>query len=210
MDHRIHAQFHRVVEAQGPRTGRVLEVGGLVGKSSLLRFPELAETERTLINLSQKASKGGVRAVQGNSNDMREFADESFDLVMSNAVLEHDKYFWKSIGEMKRILKPSGLMIIGVPGFVELPTDTGQTTTTFKVHFSVDYYRYSLQAVHEVFFENMDRVEHEVMLRPPRIIAWGCKPNSPRRGAGVLARARRWGQGSRGAADQAGLVSLGH
>ena len=176
MDPRIQTKFHEVIGAHGPRAGRVLEIGGLLGSKSLLLFSELENTERFLINLSSLKSSSGVQTVQGNSNDMPNFVSDSFDLVMSNAVLEHDKYFWKSIAEMKRILKPGGLMIIGVPGYAVLPTDKGISTPTFKIHFSVDYYRFSPQAVTDVFFENMSDVEHEIMLRPPRIIAWGRKP----------------------------------
>ena len=47
------------------------------------------------------------------------FDDESFVLVMSNAVLEHDKHFWLTLAEMKRVTRPGGLMVIGVPGFVK-------------------------------------------------------------------------------------------
>ena len=47
------------------------------------------------------------------------FNDESFDAVACNAVLEHDKFFWKTITEVKRILKPGGLFYVGVPGYSE-------------------------------------------------------------------------------------------
>jgi len=176
MDPRIHAKFQDIIKTHAPRTGSILEIGGLLGKKSLLLFPELKKTERFLINLARKEPSDGVQTVQGNSNEMTMFATGSFDLVMSNAVLEYDKYFWKSIAEMKRILKPGGLMVIGVPGYAALPGDKGAATPTFKIHFSVDYYQFSPQAVTDVFFEDMSGVEHEVMLIPPRIVAWGRKP----------------------------------
>lgn len=176
MHPRIHAKFHEIIKTHGPRDGRVLEIGGLPGPHSLLRFPELENAKKILVNLSAKKEVNGIETVQGNSNDMAFFETGTFDLVVSNAVLEHDKYFWKSILEMKRVLKPGGLMVIGVPGYAELPSDTGCETKTFKVHFVVDYYRFSPQAVRDVFFEGMSEVHCETMLSPPRIIGWGQKP----------------------------------
>jgi len=75
-----------------------------------------------------------------------------------------------------RVLKPGGLMLIGVHGFVTLPSDTGASTQTYKIHHSVDYYRFSLAAVTEVFFDDMRDVQVETMLSPPRIVASGLKP----------------------------------
>jgi len=154
----------------------VLEVGGLLGQKGLLNLPELLDAERHLLNLVINAESEVINLHEGNSNDMHIFADDSFDLVMSNAVLEHDIHFWKSVAEMRRVLKPGGLMLIGVPGFVTLPSDTGAVTQTYKVHHSVDYYRFSLAAVTEVFFDGMKDVQVESMLNPPRIVASGLKP----------------------------------
>lgn len=175
MHPRIHEKFHEIIKAHGPRDGSVLEIGGLPGPHSLLRFPELEKTRKVLVNLTKKKKVNGIETVQANSNDMAIFETGTFDLVVSNAVLEHDKYFWKSIHEMKRVLKPSGLMVIGVPGYAKLPGDTGCETKTFKVHFKVDYYRFSPQAVQEVFFEGMAEVQCMTMLSPPRVVGWGRK-----------------------------------
>jgi ubiquinone/menaquinone biosynthesis C-methylase UbiE len=48
------------------------------------------------------------------------FKDEFFDTVLCSAVLEHDKFFWKTISEIKRVTKPGGVIVIGVPGFADL------------------------------------------------------------------------------------------
>lgn len=44
-----------------------------------------------------------------------EFADDSFDLVFSFHVLEHIPEYRKALQEMKRVLKPGGIYLIGVP-----------------------------------------------------------------------------------------------
>lgn len=44
-----------------------------------------------------------------------EVASNSFDVVISGQALEHTEFFWLTIAEMARVLKPIGLMCIIVP-----------------------------------------------------------------------------------------------
>jgi SAM-dependent methyltransferase len=163
----------------GVRPRAALEVGGVLGPKSLLNFPELSGASRCCLNLVPMSGDEQVESITGNANHMP-FEDERFDLVLSNATLEHDKYFWLTLGEMRRVLKPSGLLVIGVPGFVkDAEKDHGRATHTYRVHYRFDYYRFSDQAVREVFFDGMDRADMSVVPGPPRIIGWGWKPNLP-------------------------------
>jgi ubiquinone/menaquinone biosynthesis C-methylase UbiE len=155
---------------------RVLEVGGVAGKKSLLDSPVLAAAEQVVLNIAPIKEVDGIEFVRGNANDMP-FDDASFDLVMSISTLEHDKRFWLSVAEMRRVLRPGGLLILGVPGFVvDAERDRGRWTRTYRVHFDFDYYRFSEQAVREVFFEDMERVGVQHLLVPPRIVGHGYKP----------------------------------
>jgi hypothetical protein len=43
-------------------------------------------------------------------------------------------------------------------------------------NFPGDYYRFSEQAVREVFMDGLVDVSVKLVLTPPRIIAWGRKP----------------------------------
>lgn len=176
-------RYRTIIQRRGIRPERALEVGGLMGANSLLRFPELAGAERYCLNLVDMPSDGEITAVTGNANDMRDvFEDDSFDLVVCSATLEHDKRFWLSVGEMKRVLKPGGLLIISVPGYVHDPDrDQGRATHTYRVHYRFDYYRFSEQAVREVFFEGMRRVRVKAVMFPPRIFGHGYKPRPQRR-----------------------------
>jgi SAM-dependent methyltransferase len=171
-------RYHAIIRRAGIRPARALEVGGLMGEDSLLRFPELAGAERYCLNLVDMPSDGEITAVTGNANDMRGvFKDDFFDLVLCCATLEHDKRFWLTVGEMKRVLKPGGLLIISVPGYVKDPErDEGRATHTYRVHYSFDYYRFSEQAVREVVFEDMRRVRVRPVMFPPRIFGHGYKP----------------------------------
>ena len=185
-------RYHTIIQRTGVRPERALEVGGLMGEDSLLRFPELARAERYCLNLVDMPSEDGITAVTGNGNDMRKvFDDDRFDLVLCSATLEHDKHFWLTVGEMKRVLKPGGLLIISVPGYVKDPErDQGRATHTYRVHYSFDYYRFSEQAVREVFFEGMRRVRVKPVMFPPRIFGQGYKP-PPAQPATLRARAVR-------------------
>jgi SAM-dependent methyltransferase len=176
-------RYHTIIQRQGIRPGKALEVGGLMGADSLLRFPELAGAERYCLNLVDLPSEDGITAVTGNANDMRGvFKDNTFDLIVCSATLEHDKHFWLSVDEMKRILAPGGLLIISVPGYVEDPErDQGRATHTYRVHYRFDYYRFSEQAVREVFFDGMRRVRVKPVMFPPRIFGHGYKPQPARR-----------------------------
>ena len=184
----IQRRMHRIVRRSGLRPERALEVGGYVGDKSLLRSKEIRKAERWCINLVEQPDGTGIKHVVGSSNDMHMFKDNSFDLVMSCAVHEHDQKFWLSIAEMHRVLKPGGLLVICVPGFVKQPTDHGQFTNTFHVHYRFDYYRFSRRAVREVFLDGLERVKVVAVLDPPRIIGHGFKPMNRRQRATRTAR----------------------
>jgi ubiquinone/menaquinone biosynthesis C-methylase UbiE len=52
--------------------------------------------------------------IQG-SAEMLPFMDDTFDVVYSSHVLEHVNSENKALNEMKRVLKPNGVLILGVP-----------------------------------------------------------------------------------------------
>jgi SAM-dependent methyltransferase len=190
---KIMRRYHRIIRGTGVLPERALEVGGLMGEKSLLRFPELAGAERYCLNLYKMPSEDGITAVKGNANDMRGvFRDNWFDLIVCSATLEHDKRFWLSVQEMRRVLKPGGLLIISVPGYIEdRENDRGRSTLTYRVHYKFDYFRFSEQAVREIFFQGMERIRVEPYLTPPRIFGWGYKPQPPSRMTRATRLARR-------------------
>jgi SAM-dependent methyltransferase len=157
-----------------------------VGASSwtLLSIPCLEKARKVALNyqpfkkISPSLSQCELHV--GNSNSL-EFLDQEFDCVMSSSVLEHDKYFWRSMDEIYRVLKPGGLFVVGVPIYMTLPTDYMNTTLTFKRHgiaYNADFYRFSEQAVREVLLEKFEIHESNLVRRYPNpyLVMSGIKP----------------------------------
>ncbi|HJT81602.1 MAG TPA: methyltransferase domain-containing protein [Chthoniobacterales bacterium] len=167
---------------------------------TLLTLPALRNAKEKIgINLEGASELGDIRILQGNGNAL-EFPDERFDTVLCNATLEHDKFFWKTISEIRRVTRRGGLVVLGAPGYGRgggekwakrvarnLPLVGSllqkkyehlfAATLTLNVHnFPGDYYRFSAQAFQEVFLADMHQIEVVELLMPPRIIGAATKP----------------------------------
>jgi SAM-dependent methyltransferase len=119
----VYRTFERVCAERGAG-GDVLEIGAVPSKASLLNMRALAgAASKTGLNLDGPHCFGDYEIVQGNANDMACFEDGAFDTVLCNAVLEHDPFFWKTLGEIRRVTKSGGLVVIGAPGYRELWKD---------------------------------------------------------------------------------------
>ncbi len=181
----------------------MLEIGALPSRDSLLALPALAgATGRLGVSLDGPQVCDGFEILRLDANDLSvdaRFAAASFDTVLCNSVLEHDPAFWKSLAEMKRVLRPGGLLGVGVPGYTRLPLERrahrlarwlgrlrvgpaildplNAATLTLHVHnYPGDYYRFSPQAVAEVFLDGLVDVEIQTLMNPPRILGFGTKP----------------------------------
>lgn len=199
----VREAFISILEAE-QISGPVLEVGAWPGPDGLLQIPPLAKlSDRTAINLDEFSDRtSGIRWLQGNANRMDMFDDSSFGCVVCNSVLEHDPRFWESIGEMYRIIRPGGLLALGVPGFRGGGADTlapagtwarrllrwlatlppheflrAGTLTLSEHQYPGDYYRFSEQAMREVLLAGLEAPQTRWVMIPPRIIGWGRKPS---------------------------------
>jgi ubiquinone/menaquinone biosynthesis C-methylase UbiE len=202
MHSRIYQEFERIC-TERPIRGSVLEVGATATDECLLDMKSLHQaSEKIGIDLTGPHETKGYKILKGNSNSMDCFQDNRFDAVLCNAVLEHDKYFWKTLSEIKRVAKPGGLIVIGVPGYSKARAEKIKglwgrmplvrrlqshqylnmfftSTVTFQIHnWPGDYYRFSPQAVREVFMEGLEQVDVRTIMLPPRIIGIGTKPEN--------------------------------
>lgn len=167
--------------------GPFLEIGAAPGGKAILAGAYFkGKNDRFAINLQAQAQESGITFKMCNSNDMQsEFASGQFQSVLSNAVLEHDKYFWRSIDEMKRVLAPGGMLVVGAPGFIPLKQtkasisglgEDSKATITYDVHARPDYWRFSRQAFKSVICEEMQILELRVVGSIPRLVAVAQKP----------------------------------
>ncbi|WP_170314870.1 class I SAM-dependent methyltransferase [Aquibium carbonis] len=191
----VRSAFEMLILELPPPTS-VLEVGQHAGEAALIDLPVLSRAgERVAVGLDAGGDLAGVTVIRGNANDLAAFGSDHFDLVLCNSMLEHDARFWLSLSEMRRVTRPGGCMIVGVPGYGAMrgrprgwrrrlaalvggnaPAAAAASTPTLGLHgYPCDYYRFSRSAVEEVFLDGCEgRAVIEVM-DPPRFIGRGRK-----------------------------------
>lgn len=196
MHETVFAAFDALCARRGAG-GAVLEIGAVPARDTLLALPSLrTATAKVGINLDGPAALADFEILRGDANDMRCFADASFDTVLCNATLEHDRHFWRTLEEIRRVARPGALVAVGVPGFAGRAAGEGAPspvrrflkatrrrlagaavgTLTLAWHgFPSDYYRFSPEAVREVLCAGLAGVEIEQVLRPPRFIGSGFR-----------------------------------
>ncbi|HPA17696.1 MAG TPA: methyltransferase domain-containing protein [Verrucomicrobiae bacterium] len=195
MHPRIFREFGRICREYGA-LGSVLEIGAVPGPDSLLCLDALAHAARKVgVNLDPPSQFRDFQIVQANANRLDMFESRSFDTILCNATLEHDPFFWRTLEELRRVGRPGAVVIIGVPGYAShrwlerikrrgaasggrrLSEAMRASTPTLVVHdYPGDYYRFSEQAVRDVFFGGMRDVKVRRVMVPPRIIGAGRLP----------------------------------
>ncbi|MHA2061836.1 MAG: methyltransferase domain-containing protein [Candidatus Sifarchaeia archaeon] len=196
MHPRVYTEFE-IICSKRAAGGVVLEIGAVPSDASLLNMRCLNKAKEKIgVNLDGPYNYKDFSIIKGNANSMEYFEDNKFDTILCNAVLEHDKFFWKTVSEIRRVLNSNGLLVICAPGYRELPWEKYirvafrkiriirvyfnvlyRSTFTFGIHNAPgDYYRFTCQSFREVIFDKMKDVEVYSFMLPPRIIGSGFKP----------------------------------
>ena len=110
---------------------RVLDVGGASYFWNTSSLPLLPNIEIVLLNLGhQKIDHPKIKSVIGDATNMSEFADNSFDLVFSNSVIEH-LYTWENQQKMaKEIIR------VGKKHFIQTPNKTFPVEAHYAIPFA--------------------------------------------------------------------------
>ncbi len=195
MRKRMFSEFEKICKERNAG-GNILEIGAIPSEESLLNIKSFKNVkEKVGINLNGNHNYKDFNIIKGNANAMDNFKNQQFDTVLCNAVFEHDKFFWKTMSEIKRVTKPGGVIILGAPGYTEstinkiirtyqnkIPVICKilklllQFTSILPVHNTPgDYYRFSPQTFIEVFFDGTKDVQVYSVMFPPRIIGSGIK-----------------------------------
>ena len=183
---RVASEFARFVVKQ-ETSGPYLQIGvGVPDQCALVRLA--GERHALGQGLEPGSSAEGIVCHVGGPADLGQFADGQFETVLWNDALAHDRAFWRTLDELRRILAPGGTLILSVPGFSNAPDRAGvtvagpkgnpipDTTPTYRIHGAPDFWRISPQAMRQVVLEGFEAVDIKVSSMPPRIFGIGVKP----------------------------------
>lgn len=171
-------------DAHGP----FLEICAAPNTSFALLDPHFGDAERHIIGAKAASPGDGAIYANGNPNDMRAlYKDRQFSTVIWNGAMAHDKCFWRTVEEIKRVLAPGGILIAVAPGFgsksrfglkVVGPkgSEIANATVTARAHaYSPDYWRVSQQAMKQIILDGFDIREVRTALLMPRVFGVGAK-----------------------------------
>ncbi len=128
---KVYRKKEREILKKYRTAGEVLDVGG-GGSPYKEYFPNLKSLD---VNPQKEAD------VVCDAEDMKEIADETFDLVLCTSVLEHTRRPWRVVTEIKRVLRGGGVAIVSVPFLYPLH-ETPE-----------DYYRFSKYWLKDQFMD---------------------------------------------------------
>lgn len=93
---------------------KILDVGSFDKSGGYNYGMILNEDKWTYYGLDLREGNN-VDIVVKNPYDWKEIEDESYDLIVSGQAFEHIEFFWLTLEQIKRILKPNGLFFLIVP-----------------------------------------------------------------------------------------------
>lgn len=130
---------------------RTLDAG--CGEGYLSRIMSKMGAQVTAVDYSQRmleiaksrtSSDEKIVYQHGNCEDLNQLADESFDLVVSNMVIQDLADYRKAFQEMYRLLKTGGSYIFSIlhPCFITPESGWEKSASGEKLHWKVDNYFY--------------------------------------------------------------------
>lgn len=130
---RIFAHFSTLLEAHGPHTGDLLEIGGQYNPIRNRFDP--SRYRYTAIDLARTADF----VIEADITNCPHIPDQSFDVIYSVDVFEHINRPWRAAEEITRLLRPGGLVY---------------TSTLFSWRYHpcpIDYWRFTPECLAFLF-----------------------------------------------------------
>ncbi len=173
--------------------GPFLEIGAEGPQHAVLNRAEFRKAERLFVGRREGPAADGLAARVADPNDLgAAVADGSVGTVLWINGLAHDRRFWRTLDEIKRVLRPGGALIVVTPGFARGAGQTGNisitgqkgnaipdATITLNIHEVPDYWRLSPQGLRDAVLDGFEVREVRVMMVPPRLFGLAVKPLDP-------------------------------
>ncbi len=142
----------------------ILDVGSQNINGNSLKICQELFPDFTWIGLDKVAGREVTEI--GDAHNLP-YPDESIGTVISTNTLEHLKDPIKAINEMKRVLKPNGLLVIIVPSFSSSYHHEGGISLSDlpKDVKPCNYWTFSLECLQDVLFEGLDIICAEYLKR---------------------------------------------
>lgn len=161
-----HDLVKKFLEEHDLKGKKVLDVGSLDVNGSLRE--DFKDCDYTGVDMREGPNVDFVL----NGHELSTQFQEEFDLVVCFDTLEHDDLFWLTLGEMRKVLKSGGWLIIGAPSI------------NHPIHrHPKDYYRFTEDSFQDVFLLGLKDVHVEAQIygdqgesRPDQIFGYGRKP----------------------------------
>ena len=93
---------------------KILDVGSF-DKTGDYNYGMILNEDKWDYNGLDLRKGNNVDIIVENPYDWEELEDNSYDLIVSGQAFEHIEFFWLTLEQIKRILKPNGLFFLIVP-----------------------------------------------------------------------------------------------
>jgi 2-polyprenyl-3-methyl-5-hydroxy-6-metoxy-1,4-benzoquinol methylase len=146
-----------LINSLQPNKGRILDIGA--GTGEFLSVAKQNGWETIGLEPSQKAKQIAINKGISFVDHLSELENHSFDLITMWHVLEHVPDLEHQIKELKRLLKPTGSLVIAVPNFKSFDA---QHYANFWAAYDVPihFWHFSKTAIQKLFHkEQMELVE---------------------------------------------------
>lgn len=124
--------LHKLMKPYITTDSRILDIAGawgeLAGYMSALGYRDITVLDPNETCISN-AKQLGVKTLLTDSTDMREAADDSFDMVILNHALEHILDVDSTMNNISRVLKDEGYLFLEVP---DVEGYAGETAAPFN------------------------------------------------------------------------------
>lgn len=107
-------EYFRDAFLDSNKTLKILDIGS-VDRSNNFNYGKLMNQPKWTYHGLDLYDGNNVDIVVKDAYDWKEITNETYDVIISGQVFEHAEFFWLTMEQIKRVLKPNGLCCIIAP-----------------------------------------------------------------------------------------------